>query len=228
MKQCNDCHETKPLDEYFKEKRVADGHQAICKVCMNIRKRKHRLANPTADHEYYLKNRDRLREQQKIKYATDDEFRAELSTKAKQYYLKNREAVKARVKARAEKNKAKLKAYHKEYRSRPDNLEKANERSRKYRANRDNLKVLAHRQAQYAYRKYEAKGFSTKQQFQWRWDYYGGKCYICNEDAREFDHVIPLTKGGSNWPANLKPICRSCNARKSNIWPYKPQLAIRS
>jgi 5-methylcytosine-specific restriction endonuclease McrA len=26
--------------------------------------------------------------------------------------------------------------------------------------------------------------------------------------------VIPLSVGGTNWPANLRPACRSCNSAK--------------
>jgi len=28
------------------------------------------------------------------------------------------------------------------------------------------------------------------------------------------DHVIPVARGGSNWPANLVPACNSCNSKK--------------
>lgn len=51
-----------------------------------------------------------------------------------------------------------------------------------------------------------------------RWDYYGGKCWMCGVEAVEWDHVKPLSKGGAHMLANLRPACRSCNATKSNKW----------
>ena len=226
MKTCTNCQVPKPLVDFYMEKRVADGRQAQCKECMRKRKQQQRLANPTLDKEFYHANKDRLRQERRDRYKSP-EVRAKERQQQREYYLKNRERLKAKVKAYAEANKAKISAYQKERRKHPDHVKAANERSRKYRANPENKAILAHRQMQYTYRKLNAKGFSTKQQLQWRWEYYGGRCWICECEAKEFDHVIPLTKGGSNWPANLRPICRSCNARKSNTWPYNPKPLLQ-
>lgn len=49
-----------------------------------------------------------------------------------------------------------------------------------------------------------------------RWAMWGGRCYLCMAKATETDHVIPLSSGGAHVPANLRPICRSCNASKSD------------
>jgi 5-methylcytosine-specific restriction endonuclease McrA len=65
-------------------------------------------------------------------------------------------------------------------------------------------------------RKKNAKGRATVTQIQARWDYYGRLCYLCMKTAVASDHVIPLSRGGSNWPSNLRPICKSCNSRKNN------------
>lgn len=96
------------------------------------------------------------------------------------------------------------------------------ERSRAWRkANPD--KVSAHIRAQNAARYARIKsapGISAAAQIKARWDYYGGKCWMCGAEATDTDHVKPLAHGGSNWPSNLRPACRSCNRSKSAAWPY--------
>ena len=46
-------------------------------------------------------------------------------------------------------------------------------------------------------------------------------CWMCGAEATEIDHVKPLSAGGSNWPANLRPACHPCNRAKSNHWPLR-------
>lgn len=49
----------------------------------------------------------------------------------------------------------------------------------------------------------------------WRRD--GGKCAKCgSKENLEFDHVIPLSKGGSNTVRNIQLLCEKCNREKSN------------
>jgi hypothetical protein len=48
----------------------------------------------------------------------------------------------------------------------------------------------------------------------WRRD--EGKCVECgNKENLEFDHIIPVTLGGSSTARNIQLLCESCNRRKS-------------
>lgn len=68
--------------------------------------------------------------------------------------------------------------------------------------------------------KLAAEGHATPEQVAARWAYYGGRCWMCGGIATSIDHVKPLAKGGSNWPANLRPACRPCNSAKKHTWPW--------
>jgi len=49
----------------------------------------------------------------------------------------------------------------------------------------------------------------------WRRD--GGKCAQCSgRENLEFDHIIPLSKGGSNTVRNIELLCEKCNREKSD------------
>lgn len=59
-----------------------------------------------------------------------------------------------------------------------------------------------------------AKGFATPEQIKQRIDYYGRRCAYCGGPFEQLDHVIAISKGGAHWPANLRPCCSQCNAKK--------------
>jgi holliday junction DNA helicase RuvB len=50
----------------------------------------------------------------------------------------------------------------------------------------------------------------------WRRD--GGKCVKCGSRERlEYDHIIPVTRGGSNTARNIELLCETCNRAKSDL-----------
>jgi len=49
------------------------------------------------------------------------------------------------------------------------------------------------------------------------WQRDGGKCVQCGApDYLEFDHIIPVSKGGANTVPNVQLLCRRCNLKKAD------------
>lgn len=48
--------------------------------------------------------------------------------------------------------------------------------------------------------------------------YFGGTCLRCDNGTKipVLDHVVPLSRGGSNSIANAQPLCLPCNSRKKD------------
>ncbi len=48
-----------------------------------------------------------------------------------------------------------------------------------------------------------------------------GRCQVpgCRADAVEIDHILPVARGGTDNPANLRAICRTCNRGKGAQMP---------
>lgn len=55
---------------------------------------------------------------------------------------------------------------------------------------------------------------------------YDNKCWICEDTLTEvtWDHYQPLSKGGPHTKDNLRPSCRVCNSKKSNLWPFTEDM----
>lgn len=77
-----------------------------------------------------------------------------------------------------------------------------------------------------------AKGSFTKTQWLDKFKYYGYRCVYC---LRELDiknvtkdHRIPLSKGGTNWIANIAPACHYCNSGKCDSLHYESPLRATS
>ena len=62
VKHCTKCGEAKPLTDFYKHKKYADGHMTWCKACMRSYSAEYRKANPQKmkdlNKEYRAKNRE--------------------------------------------------------------------------------------------------------------------------------------------------------------------------
>lgn len=49
--------------------------------------------------------------------------------------------------------------------------------------------------------------------------YFDGKCAYCEAPFEQLDHSIPLSRGGTNFASNIRPICKGCNRSKYTKTP---------
>lgn len=83
--------------------------------------------------------------------------------------------------------------------------------------------------------KRRAKKFGAEGSHGWRdilrkWDEQGGICALCPKTLNggfHVDHIMPLSKGGSDWPENIQLTCPPCNIRKSNRISYPVKSEIK-
>lgn len=110
--------------------------------------------------------------------------------------IANRERVKAWQKANPEKNNAKRKRWYDKHGddARAQHLTWRHNRLAKMKAN---------------------GGSHTTEEWLAKLAEFDGSCVTCGSSARiERDHIIPVTKGGTNDIENIQPLCLPCNRTK--------------
>lgn len=188
MKHCRICKQSKPIDQFHRRTRSRDGLSDRCKSCSRDLGLQWRANNPS----YSLANRERARQ-----WAKDNPERAK--ARLEQWVKDNPDRVREGAKKRARRSYSK-------------NPAKSLAASRKWRA--ANPDILRHFVRLRRARKKNAVGSHTKGEWAMMCRWFGNCCLCCGATEIAADHVIPISRGGSDCIANLQPLCRSCNSRK--------------
>lgn len=217
QKRCTKCGVEKLLTAFSLSKAHKGGYHAHCKACYKawydankarIRETKNaqRAANPefyrNQERARYRLNPDQTRNRKYQWYWSNAESRRAARNK---YYWANVNTERAKARLRYQQND-----------------ERERERGRLWRkANKVTCRIAYHR---YKARRRANGGTFTKQQWNALCQKYDNRCLSCGEQKPlTIDHIIPISKGGSNDISNIQPLCLSCNDRKSNkIIDYRP------
>lgn len=196
-KECRACGVVKPRSEFYERK---SGQKIgvlsyICKSC-----------------DYLKRKQAQERDPERTKILR------------KQSYARNRKAALERQKQYAEANREKVAAYQKQYREEHQEEKKAYSQEywpQHYAANRK--KYIEKSKKRNALRQGHQNRF-LKADIEKKYEEQKGKCYWCGESLNgdyEIDHIIPLSKGGTDYPGNVCCACQFCNRSKSNKMPYE-------
>lgn len=130
-----------------------------------------------------------------------------------------REKALARAKKR---DQAKINAYKRKWRQRPDVKKRERIAFNAYRATR--VHYFLSKSAEWRAR---CRGTKTEPvNYTKVIDAANGVCGICRQELRapiDIDHIIPLSKGGTHTYNNLQATHSGCNRRKSNKLDYQPE-----
>lgn len=124
---------------------------------------------------------------------------------------KRREAVREKRAANPDEHKAVLRKSYAKHKDR------RNAECREYQKNNPDL-VRQHRRNRKA-RVRNAEGTHTAADVTALFESQNGKCVGCETDLAagyHVDHIVPIARGGSNWPGNLQLLCPFCNLSKKD------------
>lgn len=194
-KRCSKCGEVKPLEAFYKDKTHWDGLRTQCKACHCKRLRERYRLRDAAWHEQAC-------ERERARYAVNRE--------------KKSERQRAKYAANPEKKLESCRTYYKA------NNVAVRKRQRAWDA--ANLDRVQQRGTRRRARRQAAVGTFTVDDIKLLYEAQHGCCAWCSKllnEKYEIDHVIPLSRGGSNWPTNLALACERCNRSKHDKLIYE-------
>lgn len=215
LKQCSSKNECKhPLKindgwlpatrDYFPVRKASRDHLGyICKECNRYKTAKWAEDNPEKAQASSKKYRDTHKDNQKEYWKT--------------YYPENSEKLKQRTRDWSKANPDRKKLADQQYHKRTYDRAKTNESVKRWRkANPEQHRAqLSKRRA----RKMNAEGHYSAQDVRDLYEEQQGLCAYCGIrlfDEYHIDHVVPLVRGGTNWPDNLLLACPDCNLLKGD------------
>lgn len=215
-KRCTKCGRILPNTlEYFAKHGAR--LRPDCKDCRSEQRRARYRKDPEKElrknRAYYQSHKDEHHEMVR-------KWRTEHPEYGAIYYARHRDQERARGREKYLKHRAKYPQYSREYYQRTKGKHQA--RCAEWRRNNpDKTRVYT---LNYQARKKQAEGSHTADDVQRQYSAQKGKCYWCGRkvgDLYHVDHVIPVSRGGSNGPENLVIACPQCNQSKGDKLPHE-------
>jgi 5-methylcytosine-specific restriction endonuclease McrA len=248
VKRCCTCKTLQPIGKFCKNNGSKDGYNNVCTECVSQARQNRKEGFDSANIDFtQTKICTQCKEEKSfsdfyIKVGSSGgvnsvckdciiqnsaEYRLKNPSIIIEYRAKNKEVLNKKAKEYRENNRERATRSHREYRRR--NIEHFREYYKhKYRKNPTYTKVLS---ALGRSRRKNAEGCFTTKDISILLQKQQGMCVYCNCDIAEvyhIDHIMPLSKGGTNWPDNLQLLCPTCNLRKNAKLPevYEAEIGF--
>ena len=157
-----------------------------------------------------------------------------------EYYQKNKVKIEQQKREWEQKHKTEFREYHAKYRRthrleikdrqrkhRTEHRVEFNEYMREYSLRNKGKRLIKEHKRRAAVRIVE--GLFTETQWYDLKAKYGNRCLCCGVSEAKgkltIDHIIPFSKGGTNWIENIQPLCQSCNSKKqARVIDYRKKI----
>lgn len=203
LKICKKCKAEKPATEFHNRASAKDGLSHDCKVCARAANHEWRKSNPekfaASKKAWAAKNAEAEKERKRKWYIANKEFSAE---RGRLWRKENPEKTEASRLKWANANPLSARARVKKWASANPDAIAANSRKRRSM-------------------KRGAVGTHTAKDVSHIFESQRGKCTGCQSNLKKsgndkfhVDHIMPLSRGGSNDKYNLQLLCPLCNMRK--------------
>jgi len=209
------------LDVFARDRGKKDGRRSYCKDCGNAQTRtyyqRHAQEQRQSKRAYREAHPEAVTQTlQRYYWANSEQRRAD----ARAYYHTHTEAYAARHKKRYAQESERLRACSRAYWA--VHKEQVKARNKTWRASHPvHVRGYARKRRQ---RLYRTAGSHTETEWQGLCAAYSQRCLRCGRaDVRlTRDHIIPLVRGGSDFIANIQPLCGPCNSTKhTNTTDYR-------
>lgn len=199
-KICKDCGVDKDFHEFYAAIRNLDGRMGKCKSCAKSSVRKNRR-NRIQQYAEYEKARANLPHRIEARRKYQEEHKEQISEYKKAWTEANAARTAASKREHYDRNREDIIARSNEWAE--NNLEKV----RQFKADNGSKRRAA---------KHASPGNFTAKESKELCESYGNRCLCCGVTGvlLEADHVVPLTRGGSDEIGNIQPLCGTCNRSK--------------
>jgi 5-methylcytosine-specific restriction endonuclease McrA len=149
--------------------------------------------------------------------------REKINSKANAYYRENVEYLLARKKEIYNSDPERYRSYSRTWKELHPEKVKAKEKLWSQN-NPEKLQTKKHKRRAL---KKSSLGSFTSDQWKKLVQSHNGRCIDCNASGvMTVGHLVPLSKGGSNWIGNIKPQCVSCNSKQGSKVHPKAVLSL--